>query len=142
MLVVTPYYNKPNRRGLLAHFEAVAAATDLPVVIYNIPSRAVIDLPERPAGRAGAEIDNVAAVKQARYEDLAPIEGLDLLAGNDDMLAEVLDMGGTGGILVASHLVGREMRAHDRRARRPRRRSTSRSSDLFEALSVTTSPIP
>jgi 4-hydroxy-tetrahydrodipicolinate synthase len=49
-------------------------------------------------------------VKQARYEDLAPIEGLDLLAGNDDVLAEVLDMGGTGGILVASHLAGAEMR--------------------------------
>ena len=48
-----------------------------------------------------AEIENVVAVKQARYEDLEPIEGLDLLAGNDDMLAEVLDMGGTGGILVA-----------------------------------------
>ena len=57
-----------------------------------------------------AQIDNVAAVKQARYEDLAPIDGLDLLAGNDDILAKVLDMGGTGGIRVASHLVGREMR--------------------------------
>ena len=70
-----------------------------------------------------AEIDNVSAVKQARYEDLAPIDGLDLLAGNDDMLAEVLDMGGTGGILVASHLVGARDAADDRRARPPRRRS-------------------
>jgi len=109
VLVVTPYYNKPNRAGLVAHFKAAAAATDLPVVLYNIPSRSVIDMPNDLLAEL-AEIPNVAAVKQARYEDLAPIEGIDLLAGNDDVLAEVLDMGGTGGILVASHLVGTEMR--------------------------------
>ena len=108
VLVVTPYYNKPNRRGLLAHFRAAAAATELPVVIYNIPSRSVIDLPNDLLHEL-AEIPNVTAVKQARKEDVEPIEGLDLLAGNDDMLAPILDMGGTGGILVASHLVGEEM---------------------------------
>ncbi|MDQ4071938.1 MAG: 4-hydroxy-tetrahydrodipicolinate synthase [Actinomycetota bacterium] len=109
VLVVTPYYNKPNRRGLIAHFRAAAAATDRPVILYNIPSRSVIDLPNDLL-RELAEIPNVRAVKQARAEDIEPIEGLDLLAGNDDRLAEVLDKGGTGGILVASHLVGREMR--------------------------------
>jgi 4-hydroxy-tetrahydrodipicolinate synthase len=109
VLVVTPYYNKPNRRGLLAHFRAVAGATDRPVVVYNIPSRSVVDLPNDLL-RELAEIPNVHAVKQARSTDVEPIEGLDLLAGNDEMLADVLDMGGTGGILVASHLLGREMR--------------------------------
>jgi 4-hydroxy-tetrahydrodipicolinate synthase len=109
VLVVTPYYNKPNRRGLVAHFRAVAAATDRPVILYNIPSRSVIDLPNDLL-RELAEIPNVQAVKQARSTDVEPIEGLDLLAGNDEMLADVLDMGGTGGILVASHVVGREMR--------------------------------
>jgi 4-hydroxy-tetrahydrodipicolinate synthase len=109
VLVVTPYYNKPNRRGLLAHFRAVAAATDLPVIVYNIPSRSVVDLPNDLL-RELAEIPNVSAVKQARSDELEPIEGLDLLAGNDEMLADVLEMGGTGGILVASHLVGEEMR--------------------------------
>ena len=87
----------------------MAAATDLPVILYNIPGRCVVDMPNDLLAEL-AEIENVTAVKQARYEDLAPIDGLDLLAGNDDVLAEVLDMGGTGGILVASHLVGREMR--------------------------------
>ena len=86
MLVVTPYYNKPNRRGITAHFEAVAAATDKPIVVYNIPSRCVIDIPNDLL-RELAEIDNVSAVKQARDEDIEPIDGLDLLAGNDDMLA-------------------------------------------------------
>jgi 4-hydroxy-tetrahydrodipicolinate synthase len=140
VLVVTPYYNKPNRRGVLAHFRAVAAATDRPVILYNIPSRCVVDLPNDLLAELG-QIDNVAAVKQARYEDLAPIDGLDLLAGNDDTLAKVLDMGGTGGILVASHLVGREMR---RMIDEPEHRAEIHDSlrDLFEALTVTTNPIP
>jgi 4-hydroxy-tetrahydrodipicolinate synthase len=88
-----------------------------------------------------AEIDNVVAVKQARYEDMAPIEGMDLLAGNDDVLAKVMDMGGTGGILVASHLVGREMR---RIIDEPERRQEIEDGlrDLYKALSVTTNPIP
>ena len=88
-----------------------------------------------------AQIENVSAVKQARYEDLAPIDGLDLLAGNDDTLARVLDMGGTGGILVASQLVGREMR---QMIDEPERRHEIHDSltDLFEALTVTTNPIP
>jgi 4-hydroxy-tetrahydrodipicolinate synthase len=140
MLVVAPYYNKPNRAGIVAHYEAVAAATDRPIILYNIPSRTVIDLPNDLL-RELAEIPNVAAVKQARYEDLAPIEGLDLLAGNDDVLADVLDMGGAGGVLVASHLVGNEMR---RMVDEPESRREIHESlkDLFKVLFVTTSPIP
>ena len=140
MLVVTPYYVKPNRRGLRAHYEAVAAATDKPIILYNIPSRTALDMPNDVLAEL-AQIDNVRAVKQARYEDLAPIEGLDLLAGNDDVLPTVLDMGGTGGILVASHLVGREMR---RMIDEPDARAEIHDSlkDLYEALTVTTNPIP
>jgi 4-hydroxy-tetrahydrodipicolinate synthase len=140
VLVVTPYYVRPNRRGIKAHYEAVAAATDRPVVAYNIPSRTATDMPNDLLEEL-AEIDNVAAVKQARYEDLAPIDGMDLLAGNDDILAKVMDMGGTGGILVASHLVGREMR---RVLDEPERRHEIEDGlrDLYKALTVTTNPIP
>ena len=140
MLVVTPYYNKPNRRGLIEHFRAVASATDKPIILYNIPSRTVVDMPNDLL-RELAEIPGVAAVKQARYEDLEPIEGLDLLAGNDDVLADVLDKGGTGGILVASQVVGVEMR---RMIDEPESRHEIHASlkDLFKALSVTTNPIP
>ena len=139
MLVVTPYYNKPNRRGIIEHYKAVAASTDKPIVLYNIPSRTVIDVPNDLL-RELAEIPNVAAVKQARYENLEPVEGLDLLAGNDDMLADVLDVGGTGGICVSSHLVGREMR---RMIDEPEMRREVHESlaDLFKAVFVTTSPI-
>ena len=140
VLVVTPYYNKPNRGGLIAHFEAVAEATDKPVVLYNIPSRCVIDLPNDLLAEL-AGIPNVAAVKQANPDHVAAIAGLDLLAGNDDMLAEVLDLGGTGGITVASHLFGGEMR---RMIDEPERRGEIDASlaDAFEALAITANPIP
>jgi 4-hydroxy-tetrahydrodipicolinate synthase len=140
MLCVTPYYNKPNFRGLVAHYEAIAAATDKTVVLYNIPSRCVVDISNEELARL-AEIPNVDAVKQARYEDIQPIEGLDLLAGNDDVLAEVLDKGGAGGICVASHLVGTEMR---RMIDEPdlRQEIHANLAPVFEALAVTTNPIP
>ena len=141
VLVVAPYYNKPNERGLREHYRAVAAATDRPVILYNIPSRSVIDMTNEFMAELAAEIPNVAAVKQARFTDIEAIDGLDLLAGNDDKLAETLDAGGTGGILVASHLVGTEMR---RMIDEPdaRREIHDSLSDLFEALTVTTGPIP
>jgi 4-hydroxy-tetrahydrodipicolinate synthase len=140
VLVVTPYYVRPNRRGIRAHYEAVAGATDLPVIAYNIPSRTATDMPNDLLAEL-AEIDNVVAVKQARYEDLAPIEGLDLLAGNDDVLAKTMDLGGTGGITVASHLIGRDMR---RIVDEPDRRQEIEDGlrDLYAALTVTTNPIP
>jgi 4-hydroxy-tetrahydrodipicolinate synthase len=140
VLVVTPYYVRPNRRGIKAHYETIAAATDLPIVAYNIPSRTATDMPNDLLAELG-QIENVVAVKQARYEDMAAIDGLDLLAGNDDILAKTMDLGGTGGILVASQLVGTEMR---RIIDEPDRRHEIEDGlrDLYEALSVTTNPIP
>jgi 4-hydroxy-tetrahydrodipicolinate synthase len=140
-LVVTPYYVKPNRRGCVAHFTAVANATpSLPIVVYNIPSRCVVDLPNDLLAEL-AQLDNIAAVKQARFEDIQPIEGMDLLAGNDDKLAETLDLGGTGGICVASHVVGTEMR---RMMDEPDQRHEIDASlqDVWSAMSVTVNPIP
>jgi 4-hydroxy-tetrahydrodipicolinate synthase len=141
MLVVTPYYVRPNRRGIKAHYEAVAAATDRPIVAYNIPSRTATDMPNDLLAELAADIQNVTAVKQARYEDLAPIEGMDLLAGNDDVLAKVMDMGGAGGICVSSNLIGTEMR---RIIDEPDNRSEIEDSlrDLYKAMSVTVNPIP
>ena len=139
-LCVTPYYNKPNFRGLVGHYEAISAATDKPIVLYNIPSRCVVDISNDELRRL-AEIPNVSAVKQARYEDIEPIDGLDLLAGNDDVLCEVLDKGGAGGITVASHVVGVEMR---RMIDEPENRAQIHESlkPVFDALSVTTNPMP
>jgi 4-hydroxy-tetrahydrodipicolinate synthase len=140
-LVVTPYYNKPNRRGIMAHFSAVAEATDLPIIAYNIPSRCVVDMPNDLLREMAATIPNVQALKQANDDNLEAIEGLDLLAGNDDVLARTMDAGGTGGILVASHLFGNEMR---RIVDEPEHRQEIHESlgDAFRALAVTTNPMP
>jgi 4-hydroxy-tetrahydrodipicolinate synthase len=109
VLAVTPYYNKPNFTGIKGHYEAVAKAAGIPVLLYNIPSRVVINLsPEELAELA--RIDNVVGVKQANDEELQPIEGLRVLAGNDATFLRTLEMGGPGGVLVASHLVGSEIR--------------------------------
>jgi 4-hydroxy-tetrahydrodipicolinate synthase len=141
VLVVTPYYNKPNRRGLRAHFQAVAAATDKPVVLYNIPGRCVIDLPNEFLRELAQAIPNVVGVKQARVEDIEAIDGMDLLAGNDDTLAEVLDKGGTGGICVSSHIVGNEMR---RMIDEPDARHEIHNAlkDIFDVMFITASPTP
>jgi 4-hydroxy-tetrahydrodipicolinate synthase len=140
VIAVAPYYNKPNARGIRAHYRAIAAATELPVIVYNIPSRCVIDIPNELLRELG-EIENVRAVKQANNASLAPIDGLDVLAGNDDVFAAALDMGCPGGVLVASHLFGEEMR---RMIDEPERRDEIQDSlrDVFEAMTVTTNPIP
>src|SRR5919205_3933328 len=110
VLSVTPYYNKPNRRGIVRHYEEIArAAAGTPVVLYNIPGRTAVNMPPDLLAEL-AQIDGIAGVKQANSEELQPIDGLAVLAGNDDILARCMDMGGAGGICVASHIVGPEMR--------------------------------
>jgi 4-hydroxy-tetrahydrodipicolinate synthase len=112
-LVVTPYYNKPPQRGIVAHVEAVAAATDRPVVFYDIPSRVVIEAEPATIARL-AEIDNVRGVKQAKPSiDAARnvvASGLDLYAGDDDLILPFLEVGGVGGICVHTHLVGPQVK--------------------------------
>jgi 4-hydroxy-tetrahydrodipicolinate synthase len=146
VLVVTPYYNKPNPAGLRAHFAAVAAATDRPVVLYNIPSRCVVNLEPALLAQIAADNENVVAVKQANNADLAPIEGIDLLAGNDEIFLRTLELGGTGGILVASHVVGDEMReiydAMSAGESDRARELDGRLAPVYEAMAVTANPIP
>ena len=112
-LVVTPYYNKPPQRGIVAHVEAVAGATDRPVVFYDIPSRVVIEAEPATVARL-AEIDNVRGVKQAKPSiDAARnvvASGLDLYAGDDDLILPFLEVGGVGGICVHTHLVGPQVK--------------------------------
>jgi 4-hydroxy-tetrahydrodipicolinate synthase len=112
-LVVTPYYNKPPQRGIVAHVEAVAAATDRPVVFYDSPSRVVVDAEPETITRL-SEIENVRAVKQAKPSIEAArhvvASGLDLYAGDDDLLLPFLEVGGVGGICVHTHVVGPQVK--------------------------------
>jgi 4-hydroxy-tetrahydrodipicolinate synthase len=145
-LVVAPYYNKPNREGLRAHFEAVAAAVpELPVIMYNIPSRVIVNMDPELLGEL-AQVDNIVALKQANDEQLGPIDGLAVLAGNDNTFCRVLEFGGAGGILVAAHVVGMQMRemwdaAQDGDLERARR-IDAELTPVYAGLSVTTNPIP
>jgi 4-hydroxy-tetrahydrodipicolinate synthase len=109
LLVVTPYYNKPPQRGIVSHFETIARATDLPIVVYNIPSRVVINIEPATISEL-AQIETVQAVKQAN-DDLAQARhivdtGLALYAGDDNLVQPFLELGGTGGICVHTHVVG------------------------------------
>ena len=109
LLSVNPYYNRPNRRGVIAHYREVVRAADRPIVLYNIPQRTGSDMPNDLLAEL-AQLDHISAIKQANNDNLALVDGLDLYAGNDDILARTLDLGGAGGILVASHIVGPQMR--------------------------------
>ena len=109
LLSDNPYYNRPNRRGIIAHYREVTRAADRPILLYNIPQRTGSDMPNELLAEL-AQLDHIAGVKQANNDSLALVDGLELYAGNDEVLARVLDLGGAGGILVASHVVGPEMR--------------------------------
>jgi 4-hydroxy-tetrahydrodipicolinate synthase len=147
-LVVTPYYNKPPQRGIVAHFEAVARATDRPIVVYNIPARVVVNIEPETITRL-AEIENVKAVKQA-HDDLAQARhivevGLDLYAGDDNILQPFLELGGVGGICVHTHVVGPQV-ADQVRAMRDGEPERAREIDdelapAYELLRVAPNPI-
>ncbi len=109
LLSVNPYYNRPSRRGIVCHYQEVVRATDRPIVLYNIPQRTGADLPNDLLAEL-AQLEHIDAVKQANPDNLAKVDGLRIYAGNDDLLAPVLDMGEPGGILTASHFFGAQMR--------------------------------
>jgi 4-hydroxy-tetrahydrodipicolinate synthase len=140
ILSVTPYYNKPNRRGIVRHYEEVARATDKPIILYNIPSRTAVNMPPDLLAEL-AQIDGIDAVKQANSDELQLIDGLAVLAGNDDIYGRCLEIGGAGGICVASHVVGNEMR---RMYDEPEARADIDASlqEVYAAMFVTASPAP
>ena len=147
-LVVTPYYNKPPPRGIVAHFEAVAAASDRPVMVYNIPGRVVINIePETMAELA--EIPNIQAVKQAN-DDLDQARkvvelGLDLYAGDDALVLPFVELGGRGGVCVHTHVVGPQVKEMVNRFRDgdvdAARLMDQELAPAYELIGVTVGPI-
>jgi 4-hydroxy-tetrahydrodipicolinate synthase len=138
VLSVTPYYNKPSPLGLRRHYEAIAKSTDKPVLLYNHPGRTGTNIgPELLAELA--QIDGIEGVKQANPAELQLIDGLEVYAGDDATFARTLDIGGAGGILVASHIVGDVQR---RMVDEPERRAEIDTSlrDVYETLFLTSSP--
>ncbi len=109
LLSVNPYYNRPSRRGIVAHYREVVRATDRPILLYNIPQRTGSDMPNDLLAEL-AQLDHICGVKQANAANLAKIDGMMIYAGNDDMLIDVLELGEPGGILTCTHVFGDEMR--------------------------------
>jgi 4-hydroxy-tetrahydrodipicolinate synthase len=137
-LSVTPYYNKPSPRGIVRHYEEVAKATDKPILLYNIPGRTAVNMGPELLARL-AQIEHIEGVKQSNADELRLIDGLALYTGDDATFAQTLDMGGAGGICVASHIVGDEMR---RMVGEPDRRAEIDASlqDVYDTLFMTASP--
>ncbi|HZS29901.1 MAG TPA: 4-hydroxy-tetrahydrodipicolinate synthase [Gaiellaceae bacterium] len=150
VLVITPYYNKPPQRAIVRHFEAIAAASDLPIVAYNVPSRVITKMETATIAQL-AEIDTVVAVKQA-HDDLddarfiAEETRLDLYSGDDPITFDFLGLGAVGVVSVTSHLWGNEIaemirlyRAGDVEGARAIHAELQPSYDL---LRIQTNPIP
>jgi 4-hydroxy-tetrahydrodipicolinate synthase len=149
ILVVTPYYNRPPQRAIVRHFEEIAAATDKPVIAYNIPSRVIVNI-EPQTMAALAKIPNVRAVKQA-HDDLdearrIPELGLDLYAGDDNLLLPFLALGGIGGVCVHTHVWGRQTKEMVRRWKAGDAEGAeslkSAMQPAYDLLKITTNPIP
>lgn len=148
-LVVTPYYSKPPQRAIVRHFEEIAAATDKPVVAYNIPGRVVVKIETDTIARL-AEIDNVTAVKEAlddREQARAIVElGLDLYAGDDPLLLPYVQLGGRGVISVTAHVWGAQMKELIRLARAGDAEGAAALNEelrpAFDLLGVQVNPIP
>ena len=113
VLVITPYYNKPPARGIVQHFEAISSVTDRSIIVYNIPGRVVLNLETEAIARL-AQIPTVRAVKQANpdlEQARAIVElGLDLYAGDDDLVFPFLELGALGGVCVHTHVVGPQVK--------------------------------
>lgn len=114
-MAVAPYYNKPNQEGLYQHFKAIAESTSLPVIVYNIPGRSVVNVKPETVIRL-SKIPNIVGVKEAR-RDLSAMtqiiantdDDFLLYSGDDGLTLPVLSIGGAGVISVASHVIGNEM---------------------------------
>lgn len=137
-LSVTPYYNRPSPLGIRRHYEEVAKATDRPILLYNIPIRTGTNMPPALLEEL-AQIDHIEGLKQSNPSELRLIDGLDIYAGDNETFAQTLDMGGAGGILVATHIVGDQM---NEMARDPQRRHEIDASlqDVYKTLFMTASP--
>jgi 4-hydroxy-tetrahydrodipicolinate synthase len=150
VLVVTPYYNKPPQRAIVKHFEAIAAASDLPIIAYNIPGRVVVNIEPITISRL-AEIDTIVAVKQAHdnldeARFIAEQTRLLLYSGDDPNTLLFLDVGARGVVSVTSHLWGNQIaemiRLHAEGDGEGARALHAEMAPSYELLRIQTNPIP
>lgn len=153
-LQVCPYYNKPNQEGLYLHFSEVARSVDIPIILYNVPSRSGISIKPETMARLAREHSNIVAVKEASAErsvwqairDVCPPE-FQLLSGNDENTLEMMrDFGASGVISVASNILPREIREMVEKGLKgdfqAMEKDQKRYLDAFNVLFRDTNPIP
>ncbi len=152
LLLVVPYYNKPSQTGLYKHFETIAGAVKIPVILYNVPSRTSCNLDAKTCIQL-AEIDNIVGVKEAssQFGQISLIvrntpEDFLVYSGNDGDTLPILSIGGYGVISVASHIAGKQIQEMIRCFKEGRSQEAAdihgTLMDLFEAIFITTNPIP
>jgi 4-hydroxy-tetrahydrodipicolinate synthase len=152
IMIVTPYYNKPPQEGLYQHFKAVADATSLPIIVYNIPGRTGKNIETDTIVRL-SEIKNIVAVKEAsgNLEQVADVrkrtpKDFLIYSGDDNLTYPILERGGIGVISVASHLVGKEIKKMTELFLGGKKAEAKAIHDklmpLFDAIFITTNPIP
>jgi 4-hydroxy-tetrahydrodipicolinate synthase len=148
-LVVTPYYNLPPQHGIVEHFKAIAEASDRPIIVYNIPARVVRNI-EPETMIELAKIPTVKAVKQANADlhqarRIVEDAGLELYAGDDNLILPFLELDGAGGVCVYTHVVGPQVKEMVRRYKDgdhvEARRINEALAPAYELLKVQTNPI-
>ena len=152
-LVVVPFYNKPTQEGLYLYFKAIAAATSKPVVLYNVPGRTGMNMTAGTCLRAGADVDNIVAVKEASGNLSQVVEilrgapaGFEVLSGDDDMTLDMMKEGAAGVISVASNIAPAEVSAMVRAAEKGGYSEAEAINEglmpLFKACFVESNPVP
>jgi 4-hydroxy-tetrahydrodipicolinate synthase len=153
ILGTVPYYNNPPQEGLFQHFRAIARAVDLPMIVYNIPSRSPRNMEASTTLRLAREVSNIVGVKEAsgNFKQIGEIirdapDGFRVWSGNDGDILTILALGGYGVVSVAAHLVGRQIgdliRAYEVGDNARAARLHHSLMPLVDALFVTSSPIP
>ena len=152
LLLVTPYYNKPSQAGLIAHYQAIADAVNIPIILYNVPSRTSVNLLP-PAVKVLSQHRNIQAIKEAcgdmtQIRELATLVPKDFIiySGNDDQVFDVLEVGGQGVISVTSNvaprLVATPIKMYFNGQVQEAKAEFARLEPLHKAMFIDTNPVP
>ena len=153
ILSVVPYYNKPNQRGIIEHYSEVAQATDLPIIIYNIPSRTGVSVEPNTVAYLASKFENIVGIKQScgdmdkvsEMKTLCPNDFV-IYSGDDSLTLPMLALGATGVISVASHLFGKEIKSMIRNFKAgdvlAARNMHKKLYPVFKNLFIAPNPIP
>ena len=153
IMLVVPYYSKPSQEGLYQHFKTVAAATDLPIILYNIPGRCGTNLAPETVVRLANDVPNIVAIKEAsgnldqiaRLKTMCPAD-FAIYSGDDSLTLPILSIGGAGIISVVAHVAGKDLRkmvdAYFAGNVAEAQETNMKLYDIFKTMFITSNPVP